>query len=132
MLEITNQTKFKQIISDAICATAETAKNERSAARWINAINKAADLVETQGEFITRNEADKSVLVWNQESNKIYEANGVCQCAAYKSGMACKHRALAKLLRKYFAPEQAAEMSKAPYLPSSSTKAPITVGRYRI
>jgi hypothetical protein len=135
MLIIENKQKFETIVSEAIIATATNARNERSVARWIRAIEKAAELVETQSEFITWNEAEKAVLILNVETNGIYEANGSCQCQAYLQGMPCKHRALAKLLKTYFAPAsqpKAAGIEKAAYLKPASQAAPVQVGRFRI
>ncbi|HEY0768852.1 MAG TPA: hypothetical protein VGD31_00775 [Sphingobacteriaceae bacterium] len=129
MLAINND-KFNRIVSDAIENVAVTVNNERLAKRWINAIEKAVDLVENQSEFITWNEADKSVLVWSQETNRIYEANGVCQCKAFAEGQPCKHRALARLVKTYYGTES--KIENAPYLPAMSQAKPLAVGRYKI
>ncbi len=50
-------------------------------------------------------EADKSLLIWSQKSNKIYTANGVCQCRAFEQGSPCFHRAAARLVRLYMETE---------------------------
>jgi hypothetical protein len=55
MLAINDKDKFNKIVSDAIENVAVTVNNERLAKRWINAIEKTVDLVESQSEFITWN-----------------------------------------------------------------------------
>lgn len=124
-----NTDKFNKVVSDSIEKVAFTVDNERLAKRWINAIEKAADLVETQSEFITWDSDKKEVLIWSLESNQIYTANGVCQCKAYAEGHPCKHRALARLLKTYYGEPKP---ETAPYMVPASTKAPVAVGRFRI
>ena len=130
-----NTDKFMKVVSESIEKVAFTVDNEKLARRWVNAIERAADLVETQPEFITWDDDKKEVLVWSLESNQIYTANGRCQCRAFAKGDPCKHRALARLLKTYFEPVKVATAPKienAPYLKANSTAAPLQVGRYRI
>jgi len=101
MIEIKDKAKFDETVSAAIEQVAFTVEQDWMAKRWINAINKAAEMIEAQGEFMTFDEADNSLLIWNQESNQIYTANGVCQCRAFEQGYPCKHRAAYKLVKNY-------------------------------
>lgn len=101
MLEITNKAKFDETVSQAIENVAFTVENESTARRWINAINKAAEMIEAQAEFMTFDSVEDNLLIWNQESNEIYTANGICQCKAFRQGFPCKHRAAYKLVKNY-------------------------------
>ncbi len=101
MIEITNKAKFDETVSAAIEQIAYTVETDWLAQRWINAINKAAEMIEAQGEFMAFDEAENHLLIWNQESNQIYTANGVCQCRAFEQGYPCKHRAAYKLVKNY-------------------------------
>lgn len=102
MLMINDQEKFKAIVSEAIEKVALTVSDDRTARRWINAINKAADEIAAHGEFMTYDENENYLLVWSQGSDKVYSANGVCQCKAFTEYHApCWHRAAARLVRSY-------------------------------
>jgi hypothetical protein len=80
--------------------------------------------------------ADNHLVIWSQDSNEIYTANGVCQCKAFERGLACWHRAAARLVRLYqelpentkpnFAAKK--DIKDIPYLPN--TKEPIRVEKY--
>jgi hypothetical protein len=80
--------------------------------------------------------ADNHLVIWSQDSNEIYTANGVCQCKAFERGTACWHRAAARLVRLYLElPENTKPVFPAkkgikdiPYLPN--TKEPIRVEKY--
>ena len=118
MIEITNKEKFEQIVSDSIEKVALTVSDDRLAQRWINAINKAAAQIEENGEWITWMPETKSIVIWNQETNNVHSANGVCDCEAYKRGFPCFHRAAARIIRLYMEAEtQAKEIPALTYLP---------------
>ena len=68
--------------------------------RWIKAISKATVEFENN-PFLTWNFDSKHLIIWSK-SNEIYEANGTCQCRAYLDGQPCYHRALARLVQRYF------------------------------
>ena len=133
MLNITDKAKFDAIVSEAIEKVALTVSNDKLATRWVNAINKAAEMIEDQPEFMTYDEKENYLLIWNQDSNKIYSANGVCQCRAFEQNQPCKHRAAARLVRNYLglAENKAAQLPKVatidsivaemPYLPVTVT-----------
>ncbi len=82
--------------------------------------------------------ADNYLVIWSQKSNEVYSANGVCQCKAFERGMACWHRAAARLVRLYLElPENVApnfpnaeklETEVTIYLPN--TKEPVRVEKY--
>lgn len=99
MIEIKYMNIFREVISDAIAKTqAASDIGEDQKLRWIRAINRAAQLLTEHGEFITPME--DHLLIWS-DSNEIYEANGACQCKAFEAGKPCKHRAAAKLYKRY-------------------------------
>src|SRR5262245_2098669 len=64
---------------------------------WLRAIAKADAQVQSN-PCIT--ELASGVLI-TSPSVRTYLANGVCQCEAYKHGMACWHRAAAQLIARY-------------------------------
>lgn len=68
--------------------------------RWINAIGRATVEFENN-PFIAWDADAKHLTIW-AKSNEIYQANGTCQCRAYLEGNPCYHRALARLIQRYF------------------------------
>ena len=68
--------------------------------RWIKAVGKAVAEFENN-PFLAWNSQEKHLIIWST-SNEIYEANGTCQCRAYLDGQPCYHRALARLVQRYF------------------------------
>ena len=130
MLAINNEAKFKQIISEALAKSANYP-------RWQNAINKAVVQIELHGEFMEWQPESKSLLIWSQDSNAIYAANGVCECKAFQSNHPCWHRAAARLVRLYMEaetakPERLSDYSNAPYLKMSSDRKTEKIGNVRI
>jgi hypothetical protein len=112
MLEIIKNKKnrqfFLEIAADAVSQAEQNLSDPKERTRWVNAIAKGVKLLEERGDFITWMPDDKSIVIWS-ESDKIYAANGVCQCEAYTKGIKrrnkpfpCKHRALARMIRLYF------------------------------
>ncbi len=85
-----NAKKLEQVIETAL-ARVEGDK------RWTNAINKAADMIESN-PFV--HWTGDSLLILS-DSGKLYEAGGVCQCRAYLEGQPCKHRAAYKIVKRY-------------------------------
>lgn len=65
--------------------------------RWQNAIRRAADELLTNPYM---HYTGKSLLMLS-DSGEIYDANGTCQCAAFRSQTPCRHRAAYKLLKNY-------------------------------
>lgn len=135
MLKIEDAEKFDAIVTEAV---------EKAAAhpRWISAIGKAVEMLETQGEWLTYFKDENYLLVWSQSSNQIYSANGQCQCLSFTKGIEltgkpfpCWHRCLARLVRLYFGglenvnpkfPNVKAEKvnpDTAPYFPAKLTVA---------
>lgn len=134
MLEITNQEKFNQVVTEALI------KVENNS-RWSNAINKAVREIEENGEFMTYFENENYLLIWSQGSNEIYSANGVCQCRAFEQGYPCYHRAAARLVRNYLElpenknpafPSRRADEANTPYLKQPTGRKPERIGNYRI
>ena len=127
MIEITNKTKFEQIVSDAIEKVAMTVQNDKLAQRWINAINKAAAQIEENGEWITWMPETKSIVIWNQETNNVHSANGVCDCMAFQKGFPCFHRAAARIIRLYMEGEESAKVDSTLAKSPALTYLPVTV-----
>jgi hypothetical protein len=44
---------------------------------------------------------DGHALIILSPSNEIYEANGACQCRAFKNHQPCWHRAAARIVERY-------------------------------
>jgi hypothetical protein len=106
MLAINNTEKFNEIVTEARTKSANYS-------RWQTAINKAVVQIEENGTFMEWMKDTKSLLIWSQASNEIHAANGVCDCPAYKRGFPCWHRAAARLVRLYMAPEAAPQICGA-------------------
>ena len=139
MLEIKDRKFFLEIAADAIVQADVNLTDKKERTRWVNAIAKGIKLLDERGEFITWMSDEKSLLIWS-DSNEIYAANGVCQCEAYKNGIArrnkpfpCKHRALARIVRLYFElqekpirqDESSAAVTQAPVLSNIAPPAPV-------
>ncbi len=132
MLQIENKDRFAKIIAEALAKIELTVTDAGMKKRWINAIAKATAEIEENGVFMTYQEDDHSLIIWSQKSNKIYSANGHCQCRAFEQGSPCFHRAAARLVRLYMEPESVTvgtvEAKEIPYL--KNTKEPIRVEKY--
>ena len=138
MLEIENTNKFGKVTAAAIAKIELTVTDAQNKKRWINAIAKAVIEIEENGAFMTYDEKDNYLVIWSQKSNEVYSANGVCQCKAFERGMACWHRAAARLVRIYlelpeivapnFPNAEKLEPNEIPYLPN--TREPIRVEKY--
>lgn len=85
-----NETKLSGVVAAALQSVA----GDR---RWTNAITRAAEMIEANPYLHWTGDS----LLMLSESGEIYEANGVCQCKAYRSGQPCKHRAAYKLVKRY-------------------------------
>lgn len=83
-----------QVWNSTVEAAKQAAANSPS---WLRAIAKADAQVQSN-PCIT--ELANGVLI-TSPSGRTYLANGVCQCEAYKHGMACWHRAAAQLIARY-------------------------------
>jgi hypothetical protein len=64
--------------------------------RWETAIVKAKQQIESN-PYLHFN--GHSLLILSP-SGEIYDANGACQCKAYKSGNPCWHRAAMRLVQR--------------------------------
>jgi hypothetical protein len=100
MIEITNEEKFGKIIAASLAAVERNRDiTSGEKLRWISAIAKASERMQTKGDFMTWQE-NNTLLIWS-DSNEIYEANGTCQCLAFKAGQPCWHRAAKQLYQRY-------------------------------
>src|SRR5262245_23896800 len=66
--------------------------------RLLNAINRAVVELRSNPYIAPQ---DGHLLIASSSSDKIYSANGRCQCAAFEYGEACWHRAAARLVRRH-------------------------------
>lgn len=84
----------------AILAEVVTAAKASAAGhpRWVKAIERAErELMENP--WIEAQ--DDHTLLIGSSSGDVYLSNGVCSCEAYKHGQPCKHRAAARLYKRY-------------------------------
>jgi hypothetical protein len=65
--------------------------------RWKVAIQKACKWLLAQ-DAIEYDRASHTLVYISDE--KVYKANGACQCIAYEKETPCKHRAASKLVRR--------------------------------
>jgi hypothetical protein len=136
MLEIKDTNKFGQVIAGALAKVELTVTDAQTKKRWNNAIAKATAQIESNGEFMNYDTVENHLVIWSQDSNEVYSANGVCQCKAFERGLPYWHRAAARLVRLYLElPENnkpifpaKKEIKNIPYLPN--TKEPIKVEKY--
>ena len=137
MLNIENKIKFGKVSADAIAKVALTVKDANTKQRWIKAISKAAAQIDAHGEFMNYDTEGNHLVIWSQDSNEIYSANGVCQCKAFAQNQPCWHRAAARLVRIYLElpentnpqlPAAKKETKEIPYL--KNPKEPIRVEKY--
>jgi hypothetical protein len=101
--KINNQVFGKVIAETLVSIQKQYESNQLSESnykRWIKAVGKATVEFENN-PFLTWNEETKHLIIWSK-SNEIYEANGTCQCRAFEQALPCYHRALARLVQRYF------------------------------
>lgn len=133
MLQIQDKDRFGKVIADALSSIERSSQTASTKKRWVNAIAKATAEIEANGVFMTWQPEDNSLLIWSQKSNKIYTANGVCQCRAFDEGSACFHRAAARLVRSYMKVEvERARCEEIPYLKPTIQRKVEKVGGIRI
>lgn len=111
MLEIKSQELFDKIVSDAIESAVTNSKSEFTAKRWERAIDRAVSEIQ-ENPYLHYDAQAAHLVICSSSSNKIYSANGVCQCKAYTEGIArtgkpfaCWHRAAARIWRLYLEAE---------------------------
>lgn len=102
MLNIENKELFGEIVAKAVATAHLTCKSKETAEKWIRAIAKGAATLDGDTTFVHYQPEDKSLLFWSANSNEIYSANGICQCKAFEQNQPCYHRAMARLVRRYF------------------------------
>ncbi len=99
-----NNEIFGKVIAETLVSIHGQFENNRLSEgdykRWIKAIGKATVEFENN-PFLSWDSDSKHLIIWSK-SNEIYEANGTCQCKAYIGGFPCYHRALARMIQRYF------------------------------
>ena len=144
-IEINNNDLFGKVIAEALAKVENNGSlTSGLKIRWINAIGAAAALIEDQPEWLEFHPDLNMLTVWNQKTNMVYNANGVCECLASQRGFPCKHRAAKQLIKHYFealetTPPTTAgaavevPMEKSPYFQkTTATAKPMRVGAIRI
>ncbi len=141
MIEILDKQLFGKVITNSI-SMIETnpTLSAGDKKRFINAIGKASARMELFSDYIMDWDAPTGTMtIWNVGgNNKVYSANGHCQCESFKAGQICWHRTAAKLFKRYLeainsplpAPATHREMDTALYAKPqvASTK----IGGFRI
>lgn len=85
------------VLARIVAQAREDVATQPDAAKWNAAIDRALTLLESN-PWIER--TDDGLLIAGSEGT--YHANGTCECRGYRAGMGhCKHRVLAKLVRRY-------------------------------
>ncbi len=116
MLQIENKQTFGKVIADAL-SKVELTTDAQTKRRWVRAIAKAVAEIEENGNFMSWMQEDKALLIWSQKTDGVYTSNGICQCRAFVQGVACYHRAAARLVRIYLETEDApVQAEEIPYL----------------
>lgn len=69
--------------------------------RWINAIARAVREIETNAFLSFEAETQTLLIMSLNSTGNLYEANGKCQCDAYKHEKPCWHRAACRLIVRY-------------------------------
>lgn len=102
--ETINSDIFGRVIAETLVSIQKQFENnqisEDNYNRWINAVGKATVEFENN-PFLAWDSDCKHLTIWSK-SNEIYQANGTCQCSAFLIGKPCYHRALARLIQRYF------------------------------
>lgn len=97
-LKTINAKTLHQVAVESVVSIERNAPKD--AKRWANAVAKAGAELQTYDNWTYDITADV-LTIGSRNSDKTYQANGVCQCDAYLSGTPCKHRAAARLLKNY-------------------------------
>ena len=87
-----NPITLSQVVDEAMRAAADHP-------RWLTAISRA--VVELLSNPYLHRQEDHSLLIASSSSERIYSANGVCQCQAFAHNQPCWHRAAARLVRRH-------------------------------
>lgn len=96
-----NDELFQQVVETAKRATGGDA-------RWCTAIDGAVRMLD--GNPYVHLEGEE-LLVMSDTSLRTYAANGICQCTAFHFGQPCKHRALKRLLQRYYEARERRELA---------------------
>jgi hypothetical protein len=109
MLNITDKNFLIEIAADAVAEAHLTFRRKKTLRnRWINAIAKAAAIIlEGDTAFLHWDSLANMLYYWSPELNEIYQSSGEkCQCTAFLQSNPCHHRAMSRLIRKYFELQQ--------------------------
>lgn len=94
-----DKVKFAGVVAEAV---AKLDPNSADTKRWLNCIARATVEIE-ENPFLDFTPETKTLLIFSiHTSNKIYQANGSCQCKAYEYNRPCWHLAACRLICRYF------------------------------
>lgn len=105
MLKIFDKTFFARIVADAVIQVHQTCRSKKTLTRWINAIAKAAVILEGDCDFLYWDCETNSLLFWSADSNEIYDAGKECGCPAFQRvvPLPCYyHSAMSRMVKNYF------------------------------
>lgn len=93
-----NREKLAEIAAESV---GKLNPNDASDKRWISAIARAVREIETNAYLTFQPETQTLLIMSLNTTGNLYEANGVCQCFAYKHEKPCWHRAACRLILRY-------------------------------
>lgn len=107
MLNIKNKELLGDVMDEAIKTANTHSPSEAVRERWVAAIIKAGTLLAS-GELPHIQFDRKTGTALFAAPGKLYVSNGTCQCQAYSiDHRPCYHRALARLVTRYYEQESA-------------------------
>lgn len=117
MIEINNRDLFGKVIAESLVKIDSNGEiNTAQKLRWVNAIGKAVARMESSDFLMTWQAESNTMVIWTVgTTNQVYEANGVCQCTAFKAGQPCWHRAVKQLYKNYLEAESKKPLSVQSY-----------------
>ncbi len=104
MLKISDKKFFLEVVADDVIQAHQTCRSKKTRNRWINAVAKAAVILEGDCDFLYWDCEKNSLLFWSADSNEIYDAGEECGCPAFQRAvpLPCYHRAMSRLVKNYF------------------------------
>lgn len=103
MIEIKDMQMFNFVVAEAKAAASTSSRSDEMRKRWLKAIGKAAEHLTTQDLTFLNFDERKGELLFLSSSNQVYSSGSACQCSAYMvNHVPCYHRAMARLLKRYF------------------------------
>lgn len=103
MIEIKDMQTFSFVVTEAKAAAINASRTDDIRKRWVKAIVKAEKHLTTKDLTFLNFDESRGELLFLSSSNHVYSSGAACQCSAYtEHHMPCYHRAMARLLTRYF------------------------------